>query len=465
MTPLRYCLALSLIFMCGLFPLQMPAATAAPAAKSPLSDTELLAKAHVHVGNHDFPAAIVLYNIYLHRHPTNDEVRGRLAQALAWNKQYPAALRLYTDLLQRHPHDHDLRTAYGRIMAWTGRHQEAEASFFQVLHEDPNRTDTQEALGDLYRWSGREEEAARIYRILLRDSPNPSIQTKLDALHVPTNISPTHDLIGPQVPGPAQALPSINKPTVSAQSPRLPVGDPEEIKLPYRKFVTLGYAHSLYTRNVPDDHTLFLEGGIPIGNMTLVSRYEQIHRFRFDDPQFSTELYSPLWKGSWGVLHGSFGPGSRIIPRWSAGGTIYQSLASLHPLLSRLEPSMGYHHLHFVANPVSMLTPGLNIYLPANFWLTETLYLVPDTGAASLTSQLTWRPLPRVQAYILGGFGTTGERLTAAQDIQRINTTVYKAGLEFPIAKHWSAGLVGTIEDRETLYRRHEGRFYLTYIW
>lgn len=453
------------LWLLGSLLLAAPLADAASRSTS-MTDEQLLEQARTHIQHQAFSSAIVLYNVYLSRHPHDDEIRGRLAQAMAWNKQYPAALRLYSELLQRHPNDHDLRTAYGRILAWTGQHQAAEEAFTRVLRADPTRRDTREALGDLYRWSGRDADAAAIYRSLLNEAPTPELETKLAAL-----ARPAEPLAGHPATSSSSVTPIVPTPQTSATNrpvsttPSSPATAQTEPVLPYRQFVTIGYAHSLYTKDIPDDHTAFLEGGLPIGRATAVGRYEQIHRFRFDDPQIGAELYSPLWTGAWGVAHGTVGPGARIIPQWSAGGSLHQSLAPIHPSLAPWEPFVGYQHLHFTRTAVHIISPGFTWYFPHNVWMTETLYLVPDTGASTLMSQLTWRPLPRLQTFIAGGFGTQGERLTAQMDIQRITTRVYKAGVEFPLSSHWSAGLVITHEDRETLYRRQEGRVFLSYVW
>lgn len=441
--------------------------TAAPTT-SRMTDAHILQQATAHVSQQEYASAILLYRMYLGRHPQNDEIRGALAQTMAWNKQYPEALRLYDELLKRHPKDHDLRTAYGRILAWTGQHNDAEAAFYQVLRSDPKRLDTREALGDLYRWSGREAEAAVIYLSLLEQAPNPGIETKLEALDLPKVQPPTlayEPVRSTLIPDPPPLVSTVTHAQAIPVSPRLPADRGPGFALPYRRFLSVGYGYSSYSKHLPNDNTITLEGGMPIGDMTLVGRYEHIHRFGFNDHQISAELYRPLWTGSWTVIHGTVGPDAHVIPQWSAGGTVYQSLASLSSSLAFLEPFVGYQSMHFRTTTVHMTTPGLNLYLPFNMWITESLYLVPTTGASTLLSQLTWRPAPRVQAFVSGSFGTQGERLTAEQDIRRIPTTTFKAGLEVPVADHWSIGLVGTKEARTHLYDRYEGRAYLTYVW
>jgi len=111
------------------------------------------------------------------------------------------------------------------------------------------------------------------------------------------------------------------------------------------------------------------------------------------------------------------------------------------------------------------LIPGLVIYLPYNVWITEKVFYVPDTGATTLSSGITWRPTDRVQLSFSGGFGTASERIVAEQDFVRVPTLTMRGAVIFPLSRYFSGELAGYYEDRETLYVRRGGTFNLVFHW
>jgi YaiO family outer membrane protein len=137
----------------------------------------------------------------------------------------------------------------------------------------------------------------------------------------------------------------------------------------------------------------------------------------------------------------------------------------MHPLLTRLEASVGYRYLSYKTDDIHLLSPGLTIFLPLNLWLTEKLYYVPVTGAITLSSRLTWRPTNRLQIFVSGSFGTSGERIVAAQDVTRVGSRTIQGGMILPVADRISLEVTGYDEDRGTLYTRRGGGFSILYHW
>ncbi|MER3424555.1 MAG: hypothetical protein C4293_16380, partial [Nitrospiraceae bacterium] len=154
-----------------------------------------------------------------------------------------------------------------------------------------------------------------------------------------------------------------------------------------------------------------------------------------------------------------------FVPNWTLGGELFQGLGVIHKMLSFLEPSFGYRRMAFASADVDLLIPGLTVYLPHNVWLTEKVFYVPDTGAITLSSQLTWRPTDRVQLFASGGFGTSGERITAVQDFTRVSSRIIQGGITVPLSTRLSAETSIYYEDRGTLYIRRGGTFNLVFQW
>jgi YaiO family outer membrane protein len=130
-----------------------------------------------------------------------------------------------------------------------------------------------------------------------------------------------------------------------------------------------------------------------------------------------------------------------------------------------LEVSFGYRRLSYKTDDIDLLMPGITVFLPFNLWITEKLYYVPDTGAMTLASRVTWRPTNRLQLFASGSFGTSGERIVATQDVARVSSRAFQGGITLPITERISLEATGYYEDRGTLYVRRGGSFSIIYHW
>ena len=117
----------------------------------------------------------------------------------------------------------------------------------------------------------------------------------------------------------------------------------------------------------------------------------------------------------------------------------------------------------FRSTHIDLLTPGITIYLPWNFWLTERIVYVPEQGSMTASTQITWRPTDRLQFRLSGAYGTSGERIVAVLDFQRVKSTIWQAGMIFPITERISGEVHGYYEDRGFLYVRRGGT--MNFIW
>ena len=70
-----------------------------------------------------------------------------------------------------------------------------------------------------------------------------------------------------------------------------------------------------------------------------------------------------------------------------------------------------------------------------------------------------------MQLFASGSFGTSGERIVAAQDFTRVGSRTIQGGVTFPINERFSAETSGYYEDRGFLYVRRGGNFNLIYHW
>ena len=384
-----------------------------------------------------YPEAVAAYREALALRPEDDEIRTRLARVLSWHGEQEEAVALYRDVLARHPDDQDTRVVLARVLSWQHRFDEARELYGQTLQADPKHLEARRGLAEVAHWQGNRADALARYEALVAETRDPESERRLQAVRSELLVSPLAR-VGQGLPG---------------------------LRLPYRDYAKLGYGHYTYTRGQPNERDLLFEIAKPIGNQTLILRVEPINRFGFHDTPVSAEFYSPLWQRAWGYVAAQGTVNPNFAPNYSLVGEMAQGLGVLHSSLAPFEVSFGYRRLNYKSDHIDLLTPGLTIFLPFNLWLTEKLYVVPNTGAMTLSSQLTWRPTDRLQFFASGSFGTSGERIVAAQDFTRVSSRTIQGGVTFPINDRFSVEAAGYYEDRGFLYVRRGGNLSLIYHW
>jgi YaiO family outer membrane protein len=398
---------------------------------------QILETAQTFERRQEYTEAIVAYREYLRLRPENDEARGVLAKLLSWQGEYDEAISLYRDILTRHPSDLDVRTALARVLSWQKRFDEARAIYDEVLREDPKNFDARKGRADVAFWRGDRTEALGLYESIFAETKDPEVQRQIQSVKAEL-VTSLRARIGQGLAG---------------------------LRLPYRDYAKVGYGHYSYTNNQPDERALLFEVAKPIGDQTLVVRVEPINRFGLHDTPVSAEYYSPLWQRAWGYVAAQGTMNPNFAPNYSFVGEVAQGLGVVHSSLAPFEVSFGYRRLNYKKDDIDLLLPGLTMYLPFNLWLTERVYFIPNTGAITLSSQLTWRPTDRLQFFASGSFGTSGERIVATQDFTRVASHTIQWGVMFPITDRFSAEAVGYYEDRGFLYVRRGGSLSLIYHW
>ena len=490
----------------------------------PRSAQATLAQAKSYEAAKQFPEAIAAYRNFLRLRPEDDEVRASLARALSWQGKYAEAVDMYRDILSRHPVDLDVRVALARVLSWQKQFNEAERLYRAVLDEAPINVEAKQGLADTLSWAQRPSEALPLFEEVYRETLDLAVAERIDAVKEDLRTASrsilservararqqawnkqyeeaiqTYRAVLIQDPAHVEAKQGLAETlywfgryqealtlyeAVYAEihdselpqriqavkselllSARAPVSRGAGIAIPFRDYLKVGYSHYVYTNKYPDERDAVIEAAKPIGNMTLVGRVEPLNRFGLHDTPLSGELYSPLWNRAWGYLGGSATVNAQFVPTWSMGGEVFQGLGAVSSTLSFLEVSFGYKRMAFKSTDIDLLSPGIMMYFPGNIWLTEKISYVPKQGSITASTQLTWRPMDRLQFYLSGAHGTSGERIVAVQDFQRVTTTIWQAGSIFPITDRLSGELSGYYEDRGLLYVRRGGTFNLIWHW
>jgi len=416
---------------------QEKAASAAGHPPTSERHAERVAQAHVWEHQAKYEQAIPAYQQALAEHPEDDELRGHLARTLAKSGRFDQATSLYREILTRHPSDSEVQIELARVLSWQKQFDTALRLYRQVLQQHPEHRDALRGYADALSWSGATQEALTQYDHLHRLTGDPDVAARIHSL------------------------------TASLEtSPQAPLGLRDStVRLPYRDYLKMGYGQFSYTRGIPDERNGVIEFSKSLGAQTLIGRVEPLYRFGFHDTPISAELYSPLWRRAWGYVAAQGTINAHFSPNYSVVGEAFQGLGLIHPLLSAIEVSVGYRRLSYTTDDINLVMPGLTIFLPFNLWLTEKLYYVPETGAITLASRLTWRPTLRLQLFASGSFGTSGERILAAQDITRISSRTIQGGVILPVTERISLEATGYYEDRGDLYVRRGGSFNLIYHW
>ena len=402
-----------------------------------LERADRLAQAQAWERSGAYRQAITAYQQILTDAPADDETRGSLAQVLARDGQLDQAVALYREILTRHPSDLDVQIGLARVLSWQKQYDPAIQQYHTVLRQDSTNREALRGLADTFFWSGATQEAVQQY-------------TRL------------HQLTGDE----AVAARVRDLTALLEASPQAPLGVRDAtIRLPFRDYLKVGYGEFSYSRGIQGERDILLEASKSIGAQTLIARVEPINRFGFHDTVLSAEGYSPLWRRAWGYLaaQGTINPD--FSPKYSVAGEASQGLGLIHPVLTMFEASFGYRYLSYKTDDIHLLTPGLTLFLPFNLWLTEKLYYVPETGAITLSSRLTWRPTNRLQVFASGSFGTSGERIVATQDVTRVSSRTIQGGIVLPVADRISLEITGYDEDRGALYGRRGASFSIIYHW
>ncbi len=426
------------------------------AAKATLG--EHIVKAREQAWANRYDEAIQQYQAVLRQDPQNLDAKQGLADTLSWSRRTNEALPLYEEVY-RDTQDPEVaqriaalkseqaaavsRATLGeqvvkaRQKAWGERYDEAILEYRAVLSQDPTNLEAKQGLADTYYWSSRYADALVLYQEVYAETKDAELPARIEAVR--------------------------SELALSARAPVTRAG--AGIAIPFRDYLKFGYSHYTYTNKFPDERNVLIEAAKPLGDMTLVGRIEPLNRFGLHDTPVSGELYSPLWAGAWGYVGGSAALDAKFVPSWSLGGELFQGLGLLSPSLRWLEASIGYKRMEFKTAGIDLLSPGLTLYTPWNVWLTEKISYVPNQGSISLSSQLTWRPQDRLQFFVSGTYGTSGERIVAVQDFTRIKSIIWQAGAIFPISERLSGELSGYYEDRGFLYVRRGGTFNLIWHW
>jgi len=227
-----------------------------------------------------------------------------------------------------------------------------------------------------------------------------------------------------------------------------------------RNYVKASAGIYRYTKGIQDESNVSLEISRRVKEMTLVVAAGNINRFGMSDTQLTLDLYSRLGEKTkrWGYLSASITSDSDFLPKTVYGGEVYQGYGEF-------EFSLGYRRMNFRETAVDIIIPGIIIYLPGGFSLSERIYAVTGNNAYSLLSTLYYNPGHRFTGYYSIAIGKSAEKIQSLQDIQKSTTVSNKLSLEYRFIPSLSIGAEFSYEARSRLYNRYGANFFSRHWW
>jgi tetratricopeptide (TPR) repeat protein len=117
------------------------------------------------------PAAILLLQEELAKHPADTATRLQLARQLALSKRYAEANENYSAVLAREPQNLAAQVGLAKVASWQGDLDRGLALYDDVLTRSPHLYDARVGKGFTLAWMGRHDEALAILRAAAKVHP------------------------------------------------------------------------------------------------------------------------------------------------------------------------------------------------------------------------------------------------------------------------------------------------------
>jgi tetratricopeptide (TPR) repeat protein len=142
---------------------------AAQAVVSSPEEARALASRLAEAGN--APAAILLLQDELAKHPADTATRLQLARQLALSKRYNEAAETYSGVLAREPQNLAAKVGMAKVASWQGDLDRSLALYDDVLARSPHLYDARVGKGFTLAWMGRHDEAFTLLRSAAKVHP------------------------------------------------------------------------------------------------------------------------------------------------------------------------------------------------------------------------------------------------------------------------------------------------------
>lgn len=387
-------------------------------------------------------------------YPDNSEILYILASILFWQKKYNESIEFYTKLYNIIK-DEKIKNEIEKVKAYSlleeaqrlilsGQDKKAKEILLELFNSEKLTYESGYQLGMLYFKNREYEEASKVFEKLKKLYPE---DVGFHIIYIESLILSNYT---EKAKDEITYLPENIKQYLKEHR--------EDLFYRVRKnYFSTGYGYYDLSSNRASEKEISVELSQQYKNLTFLLNITNYQRYGMHDYQLTLDIYSKLWKQTWGYLSLAFSPDAKFLPQNSFGGEIFQGYKSI-------EFSLGYRRMNFKNNSVDIFFPGINLYLTDFLRFEQKFYFVPETNAYSLVSKIYFEPTFKIKGNYTFGFGRASERISEFRDIERYNTYFHKIELQYRFKPEISIGEEITYESRE-IYKRKGAKIFIKYWW
>jgi YaiO family outer membrane protein len=419
------------------------------AARKPDYDREVK-RVQQQIAKGDLGQAATLVDALLRAYPDNQELLAMQARLHFWAGRHEESLVIYRHLLVKKPTP-ELRREMEKVETARdfalvercradGRYREMEELLLGLYRSRRVEYDAGLQLARFYQETKRWPEARDLLTAMVKTYP---ADQGLVELYVSSRVA-----LVPPAPNVVKAQEAEPAPSPERPHPSPPLEPFAEYRArPNSLLVKVASARN--TKGYPASTDTILELTQKVREWTVAPRFMVSRRFDLTNTEAGLDIYPPALhsKRVWGYLSFTVSPEGDYLPRWTAGGALYQGTGWG-------EFSVGYRRMHFSDSDVDIFSPGHSLVLTGTLALENKLYLAINQGYLSISASpgLIWEPSPRTKAHCRLTVGEEAEKVGPAQAVDRLALCEVRAGAEYRLTP--AVSLSGELSwiDRERIY-------------
>ncbi len=390
--------------------------SASALGQTPVNRDALLLKTENELRAGKFAAVIAACQHHLATAPGDYDFRFLLARAYAYSDRWDSALNVLDALLAENQKNTDVLIFRSRIYFWKKDYEKAEAGWNRVLEIRPNDIEALTGLGDMAFAQGDPIRALTFYQHIVQVAP--------DSAAGYYGCSRVFKVQGEY----QKARAAMQK--VMALDPENPdyrnAWNTASLPVPNQFGFRYQYRIERFADNRDDyiNNQLLFHFKVPKSLGSMIVKYNHTKRFGRGDTQAGLEIYPKLWKKSYAYIDLGYSPRAIHYPETNVLVELFFSL------LPATEMSLGFWHMNFTDNRVSLVVGSLGYYF-GNYYavLRGTYNPDPDNRTLSWTALIKRFFTDQNYFYVGYGRGARPYEIITVQDVLIRHSWEFMAGV------------------------------------
>jgi len=364
--------------------------SASALGQTPGNRDALLIKAENELRAGKFAAVIAACQQQLAAAPGDYDFRFLLARAYAYADRWDSALRVLDALLAENQKNTDVLIFSSRIYFWKKDYEKAEAGWNRVLEIRPSDIEALTGLGDMAFAQSDLTRALTFYQHIVQIAP--------DSAAGYYGCSRVFKAQGEY----QKARAAMQK--VMALEPENPdyrnAWNTASLPVPNQFGFRYQYRIERFADNRDDyiNNQLLFHFKVPKALGSLIVKYNHTKRFGRGDTQAGVEIYPKLWKKSYAYIDLGYSPRAIHYPETTVLVELFFSL------IPATEMSLGFWHMNFTDNRVSLVIGSLGYYF-GNYYAVFRGTYNPDPDNRSFSWTALIKRFFTDQNYFYAGYG------------------------------------------------------------